>query len=52
MRLEIDFELHVIRDVRCARLFHLAKRLLRTQIATKDAIEEHPALLGPYQIAV
>ena len=52
MRLEIDFELHVIRDVRCARLFHLSECLLRTQIATQNAIEEHPPLLGPHKIAV
>ena len=52
MILEIDFKLDVIRDMRCARLFHLAKRLLRAQIATQDAIEEHPTLLGPHKIAV
>ena len=52
MKLEIDFKLDAIRDMRRARLFNLTKRLFRTQIATQDAIEEHPPLLGPYQIAV
>lgn len=52
MKLEIDFKLDVIRDMRCARLFNLAKRLLRAQIPTQDAIEEHPTLLGPNKIAV
>ena len=38
--------------MRCARLLHLANCLLRAQIATQDAIEEHPTLLGPNKIAV
>ena len=52
MFLEIDFKLDVIRDMRRTLLLHLAKCLLRTQIATQDAIEEHPPLLGPHKIAV
>ena len=52
MILEIDFKLDVIRDMRRTRLFHLPECLLRAQIATEDAIEEHPPLLGPHKIAV
>ncbi len=52
MKLDVDFKLYAIRDMRCARLLHLTKRLFRTQIATQDAIEEHPTFLGPNKIAV